>query len=64
MQRSLKINKYNYALWKAVLNTSKEQHRKINFTVPRSMYLEISDYKVTDDLNSSRIMVKLNALGW
>lgn len=26
MQRSLKINKYNYALWKAVRNTSEEHY--------------------------------------
>lgn len=64
MQRSLKIDKYNYALWKAVLNTSEEQHMQINFTVPRSVYLEVSDYNVTDDLNSSRIIEKRNELSW
>ena len=36
-QRLLKINNYNHVLWKAVLNSSEEEHKKINFTVLDSM---------------------------
>lgn len=32
-----------------------------NYTVPHSVCLEVSDYKTTDDLNSSRIIVKLKS---
>lgn len=32
-----------------------------NYTVQYSVCLEVSDYKTTDDLNSSRIIVKLKS---
>lgn len=53
-------NKCDHVLWKAVLNTSEEQPKKINFTVLDSMCLEVSDCKVIDDFSSSKIIVKLN----
>ena len=44
---------------KAVLNSSEEQHKKTNFTVLDSMYLEVSNCKIID-FSSGRITLMLN----
>jgi hypothetical protein len=38
--------------------------QKINFTILDAVHLEVSDCKVTDDLNFSRSLVKLSESRW